>query len=277
MNDDILSANSATVLFTDGVAFDYPLEGRMFIKCKIKPGTATNPRLFIRYTDGSTEGSDGATSSEWVNITKATSQTKRVKSICLNWTEAGTFEIKDFIISTTDSEYTPYNGHVYPISWQDEAGIVYEGYIDLVSGVLTATKRYIIFDGSNDEEWLLFINADSSINQLYLSVSNVATSAGISGGNTLCDKFKSISIDNRGDNYNTCYAGRNGICFNIKDFTVEMWRNWLADNNVAVAYTLETPQTYQLTPTQINTLINQNNAWNNTNGQTEVEYFIPIE
>ena len=217
MNDGILSVNSTTALYINGVAFDYPLEGQMFIKCKIKPGTATNPRLFIRYTDGSTEGSDGAAGSEWVNITKATSQTKRIKSICLNWTTSGTFEIKDFIVSTTDSEYTPYNGHVYPISWQDEAGIVYGGYIDLVSGVLTVTK------------------------------------VGIAEYNG--ETLPSAWISDR-DRY---VAGSTPTI------------------GAQVVYDLATPQTYNLTPQQINTLIGQNNVWNNTNGQTEVEYIIPIE
>lgn len=118
---------------------------------------------------------------------------------------------------TVSPTTTEGSGTVYPISWQDEAGIVYGGYIDLVSGVLTVTKVGIA-------EY---------------------------NGETLPSAW--ISDRDRYVAGNTPTIG------------------------AQVVYDLATPQTYQLTPQQINTLIGQNNVWNNTNGQTEVEYFIPIE
>lgn len=172
---------------------------------------------------------------------------------------------------TTSAE----DGTTYTIQFRDGDNplTVYGGTLDVVNGELVVTKKYIIFDGSNDEKWLLYVDPNSNINQLYINISDVATSAGISGGNTLCDKFKSISIDNRNGNFNTCYAGRDGICFNIKDFTVEMWRNWLTDNNVAVTYTFETPITYHLTPTQVRTLVGNNNIWADTGDIISGKYF----
>lgn len=43
----------------------------------------------------------------------------------------------------TATTYEPYNGNTATISWQTEAGTVYGGKVDLVSGVLTVDKGYI--------------------------------------------------------------------------------------------------------------------------------------
>ena len=48
-----------------------------------------------------------------------------------------TEEWEDGISTATD--YEPYNGTTYPISWASEAGTVYGGTLDVVSGTLTVT------------------------------------------------------------------------------------------------------------------------------------------
>lgn len=58
---------------------------------------------------------------------------------------------------------------------------------------------------------------------------------------------------------------------------------WISDRDVyaagttpttgaQVVYKLATPQTYQLTPTEVTTLLGQNNIWHDANGETEVTY-----
>ena len=41
------------------------------------------------------------------------------------------------------TDYEPYAGQTYSVSWQTEAGTVYGGTLDMVSGVLTVTDGYI--------------------------------------------------------------------------------------------------------------------------------------
>ena len=48
-----------------------------------------------------------------------------------------------------------------------------------------------------------------------------------------------------------------------------------AMNGVQLVYELATPQTYQLTPQQVNTLVGQNNVWSEQ-GNIELSYHIPI-
>ena len=50
-------------------------------------------------------------------------------------------------LGSTATPYTPYNGTVYPVSWQTEAGTVYGCTVDVVSGVLTAYPYYASYNG----------------------------------------------------------------------------------------------------------------------------------
>ena len=53
-------------------------------------------------------------------------------------------QIETGVTSTT---YEPNNGQTYSVSWQDEAGTVYGGTLDVVSGVLTAYPYYASYNG----------------------------------------------------------------------------------------------------------------------------------
>ena len=101
----------------------------------------------------------------------------------------------------------------------------------------------------------------------------------MSGGNWqsgLCDKFKVGT----GDASVQCIrlgASNSYIYFNhIKDSiegisSLATWKTWLASNNVTVVYPLATPQTYQLTPTEVKTLLGVNNIFADT-GDIDLTY-----
>lgn len=61
----------------------------------------------------------------------------------LNGVDANDIEWFQLELGNIATDYEPYNGTTYPISWQTEAGTVYGGTVDLVSGVLTVTHGYI--------------------------------------------------------------------------------------------------------------------------------------
>ena len=107
------------------------------------------------------------------------------------------------------------NNDDYPyasVSWQDEAGTVYGGNLDLTTGVLTVTHGEI--DSYNGE----------SINEPWLSSKDVYTEGGT------------------------------------------------PTTGAQVVYPLTMPITYQLTPVQVQALLGVNNVFNDTNGDTEVQY-----
>ena len=52
-------------------------------------------------------------------------------------------------------------------------------------------------------------------------------------------------------------------------------QEWFRQHPTSVVYPLATPQTYQLTPQQVNTLVGTNNVWSEQ-GNIELSYHIPI-
>ena len=51
----------------------------------------------------------------------------------------------------------------------------------------------------------------------------------------------------------------------------DAFKSWLASNPVTVVYGLQQPQTYTLTPTEVSTLLGENNVWADA-GAVEVTY-----
>lgn len=175
-------------------------------------------------------------------------------------------------LGSTSSDYEPYTADTYSVTWEDEAGTVYGGSVDLVSGVLTVTHTYRLFDGS--ENWTKYATRE------YCYQIKVGDNA--------------FGIDNIVRLMSNKYVGRpyygpstpqietldNGIysaddsrirVFDKRFTTLEDFKASLATENLQLVYELATPTTYQLTPQEIKTLLGSNNVWADT-GDTSVGY-----
>lgn len=167
---------------------------------------------------------------------------------------------------------TPYGE--YNITWQTEAGTVYGGTINLVTGVLTVTNGYVELDGSNDEDW-----AFTSGFAYYRGLRSTAKAGAYSVvPNILCDKLETVAYG-QSQGKVSWISIDNGKDLRIKAggiTDVASARTWLSSNSIQVTYELATPKTYQLTPHQIQTLVGQNNLWSDTNGEMTIMYQLPI-
>ena len=92
------------------------------------------------------------------------------------------------------------------------------------------------WDNPDNDLWLFYINAG---NQLHMVFEN--ETVGITSDMTASERTAAI-------------------------------KTWLADNPIAFVLPLVTPITYQLTPSEIQTLIGTNVLWSDTNGDMEVKY-----
>ena len=154
---------------------------------------------------------------------------------------------------STDHDYHAYDGNTYTTTL---GRTVYGDTLDVVSGELVVDKGFAVFDGS--ETWTKNTRA---LNAFY-----TARPQGCKQGTTMVsDKF--VYVDNVQTLYNTygaCFTG-SSMNFNVNPETIggdtiEDWKAWLVNNPLQVVYELATPQTYQLTPQQINSLNGQNNV-----------------
>ena len=169
------------------------------------------------------------------------------------------------------SAFTPYNGTTYAVSWQDEAGTVYGGNIDLTTGLLTVTWGYTALSALT---W--YYNAGKKI---FYSNSLVSELKSIAGGdiyNALSNDYEVVSVNTL---YNNDPDNSLAIGYIYSDKNVNVIDNRYTNatdfkNNVTgvLVYELATPVTYQLTPTQVRALVGVNNVFNDTNGNTEVSY-----
>ena len=161
---------------------------------------------------------------------------------------SGHTEVVTIVSPTTDAE----DGTSYTT---DLGRIVYGGTLDVVSGELVVDKGFAIFDGS--ETWTKNTRA---LNGFYTS-----RPQGCKQSTTMVSNSFTY-VDSVQDLYNTygaCFCG-SSMNFNVDPTTIggdtiEDWKAWLANNPLQVVYELTSPQTYQLTRQQINSLIGQNN------------------
>ena len=173
--------------------------------------------------------------------------------------------------STQPDQYYPYEGNTYAVDWSTQAGTVYGGTVDVVTGLLTVDWRLITLTGASNETWN---NYTSGIGGYYIS--NTADHVQEAYGDGWCNMFPtSKSINTVGIIYgvNSKYI----YVMGAKEYasSVAEWRTWLASNPLQIVYELATPLTYQLTPQEVQMLLGENNVWSSS-GPVSVTVVTPL-
>jgi hypothetical protein len=104
-------------------------------------------------------------------------------------------------------------------------------------------------------------------------------------GKIVCDKLKPFANYGRADytaassgitafpDSNNTYPNQNWIYAKADGITTAAdFKTWLASNPLQVVYELAAPVTYQLTPTEVDSLLGENNFWHDANGNTTAVY-----
>lgn len=133
---------------------------------------------------------------------------------------------------------------------------VYGGTLDVVSGVLTVDMAMV--DLSTTWNWRY---ASGSGGYFYTDVSN------FSGLKThsapITNRLKTVTSGSEFTANTFCVYCASNVNFKLDSnyTTANSFKTWLTDNPIQVCYELATPQTYQLTPQQVATLLGVNNVW----------------
>ena len=146
----------------------------------------------------------------------------------------------------------------YSITFPSEAGTVYSGTVDLVSGLLTINRTTV------NTTWGSGINA-TNLGHVTRKRFNLA------------DPSKKYYTDAENDlksnvigRYDTLYSGDYVHMYLAS--TTHIWAympsDTAADTVMQFSYTLETPVTYQLTPQEVQSLLGENNVWSDADGVT---------
>lgn len=166
--------------------------------------------------------------------------------------------------SDTVTDYTPYVTPTTATISFGSAGTVYGGEVDLTNGTLIVDRGYL--------QPTTVVDVATSGDKVYWIVANNLTS--INGVNGLMSShFEAASGLGEGH----CYITANGVVLVAVPTdqtlnTTTLANAWLSTNQPQFVYPLSTPQTYQLTPAQLRSLVGTNNLTSNTGDTVEVEY-----
>lgn len=172
-------------------------------------------------------------------------------------------------LGSTATPYEPYKGHLYQVQI---GSTVYGGSLDLVTGVMTVTHKFITYDGSADENWtqgnpnyrflIALYDAEVGTDKLSCNYLEPAEYSVSNPDDIIC--IRDITSIGRAID----------LRFNSSVTTLSNWKTYLSSNPLTVCYPLATPTTIQLTPQQISALIGENNLSTPLDGQSidSVEY-----
>lgn len=160
--------------------------------------------------------------------------------------------------------------HTFSVSFPD--GVVYGGELDAVNGTLKIEWASITYTGAESESW----NVENDLN-FYIMTPN-GFPRNTTSEKLICNMAKSDASLLDG----TCKITSSGN-FNIrigtiiKIKTVSAFKEWLAENPVQIVCRITSPQTVQVDPVTIKTLIGENNVWSETNGVNTVKYLKKVQ
>lgn len=173
-------------------------------------------------------------------------------------------------ISADSAEYEPYNGKDYNISLSN-AGTVYGGTLDVVSGELTVDRVAAAMES------LTWYRSTSYANPIfYATVSGKASDYRKSSCSILRNIGSSTIIAAQGfatrasDGDYACSNGNAQIYVRLNSATT-VQDFVTAVTGQTIVYPLATPITYNLTPAEVKSLLGINNIWSDA-GDVDVEY-----
>lgn len=148
----------------------------------------------------------------------------------------------------------------YPVTWQTEAGTIYGGTVDIVSGVLTVDRASVDL---GTKSW-----APSTLAGYTRFWTTITGIAQISAPNIvapmLCSNYPTKTA-------NQTYQGTTGVSLQQNSTQIYIYdpqaESMTGDefkaamSGVQLCYELATPVTYQLTPQEVQTLVGRNYVW----------------
>ena len=157
---------------------------------------------------------------------------------------------------------------------------IFGGYVDLISGKLVVDKVSVDLGSL---EWVYQASGTSVAPYMYVTVKNLGIKRlgafGTTVHNIICSKYTTVARNTTAFVDKTICADGDAYAvtqIQIKDSSYTNATTFKsAMNGVQLVYELATPQTYQLTPQQVNTLVGTNNVWSEQ-GNIELSYHIPI-
>lgn len=187
-------------------------------------------------------------------------------------------------IGSSNTDYEPYAApEVKTISWESEAGTVYGGYLNVTTGELTVdTVKIRAYKTDFGDKISATIDYRQSLPAYSSNLAPTASGVDWSLARTQqkCDKAKIAN-----PNTETTYGTMIGVIYTLGiapdnasvRISDALYQTFSSDNDyVEFSYKLTTPQTYQLDPEEVKTLLGVNNIYADT-GNVSLTYRADVD
>jgi hypothetical protein len=167
-------------------------------------------------------------------------------------------------LGSTASAYEPYQGNTYTITLGDT---VYGGSLDVTAGKMVVDRAMKVFSGSSSEGWFKSDYGYFCTEKISGAIDRLAARSDFQS-----NLYAYGVIANNSSTLGGCLIW-GAVRVRLADMSISLddWKAQLASTPMQVVYTLATPIEITLTPTQIETLIGQNNVWSDA-GEVDVDY-----
>lgn len=185
-------------------------------------------------------------------------------------------------VGTTASAYERFNGSVIPVSWSTQAGVVFKGDLNLLTGVLHVDNIVWTFDGT--EVWSMQWGTSTANGVLRINSPAMLPNPGDNFISNFDVYNNVVSTSTRHGIFfhrSSIYLNiRNNRCAFVGDKTqaqiVAEWKAFLAqryaDGQPLEILCRNVDKSYQLTPEQIKLVTGRNAVWSDT-GSTSIKFW----
>ena len=143
----------------------------------------------------------------------------------------------------------------YTLDWSDEAGEVFGGLVDFITGKLSVNKYFMLLTGDASENWTI-VNSGTP-NYYYALTLPSGTGSAVAGSN-ISNIFPTANIANN-NTLQGCYTTASAVRVRWgEEKTLNEWREFLDSNNMQLLYELLTPQEFLVAPSNIKAVIGSN-------------------
>jgi len=171
----------------------------------------------------------------------------------------------------SSTNYEPYTSESISVNWQDTAGTVYGGTLDVISGVLAVNRAMVdlgtltwTYDSSATYP---YFQSRAIVNNIKKTVNNNVPA------NVICSQYINVAANQPylGHVTNCITVPTSGYVYIYDTSYTDAATFKTAMNGVQLVYELANPITYQLTPQEVTTLLGNNVVYTDV-GPVSVEY-----
>lgn len=251
------------------ISFDsYPISGSI--------------RVFFHYSDGTSVNTSGNITGKQ-HVSYSSNPNKNCVGVSISTTVGATattqyFKNLQIEIGNEETEYVPYDGTTYPVSWETEAGEIYGGTLDVLTGTLTVdkVKKTVLSVNTKDNRYgIVYLGAYGSVFPNYKSNAYCNLLKEYTGVSSQITDYSYEIFDSPARNRSILTIRFDGTESETADYNATLSALNEAGTPLEVVYQFTEPlAVYQLTPQQITTLLGANNIWADC-GQTSLTHVAP--